>query len=137
MSSSAEARNKKILVVDDETEVLEFLKFYLDSLDWVTVTADTVAEAFRLLEHDEFFLIITDIAMPDMDGYEFINALREKGVASQMVLMTGFGYNPDHTLVKINRTSRYPVLFKPFNRKKVVKTIEAAWENYHQEADEQ
>jgi DNA-binding NtrC family response regulator len=132
MSSSAKVRNRKILVVDDETEVLEFLKFYLDSLDWVTVTANTVTEAFRLLDKEDFFLIITDIAMPDMDGYEFVSALREKGVESQMVLMTGFGYNPDHTLVKINRTSRYPVLFKPFNRQKVVKTIEEAWENYHE-----
>ena len=39
--------------------------------------------------------------------------------------MTGFGYNPKHTLVKIYKTNRYPCLFKPFNRAKVAEAVEA------------
>ncbi len=78
-----------------------------------------------------FFLVLTDIAMPDMDGYEFMCYLQEKRIASQVVLMTGFGYNPHHTLVKINKSLRYPCLFKPFDRVKVAESVLCAWNEYN------
>jgi DNA-binding NtrC family response regulator len=130
--NSSKQTNRKILIVDDETEVLEFLKIYLESLDWQIFTAETIPQALTLLEEQEFFLIITDIAMPEMDGYEFVNMIRERDIPAQVALMTGFGYNPNHTLVKINRNARYPILFKPFNRAKLVRTIDEAWRR-HQE----
>jgi hypothetical protein len=45
--------------------------------------------------------------------------------------MTGFGYNPDHTLVKVNKQLRYPCLFKPFDRAKVAATVLQAWQAYN------
>jgi FixJ family two-component response regulator len=48
-----------------------------------------------------------------------------------MILMTGFGYNPNHTLVKLNRLSRHPCLFKPFNRAKLAEAVKTAHETYH------
>ncbi|MFP4416604.1 MAG: response regulator [Chitinivibrionales bacterium] len=133
MSFSEKAPNRRILVVDDETDVLDFLKIYLESLDWEIVTADSTSKAFESLEQEPFFLVLTDIAMPDMDGYEFITKIKEKNIPSEMVLMTGFGYNPNHTLVKLNRHSKYTCLFKPFNRAKLAATIEKAWNDYHQD----
>ena len=123
--------NRNILIVDDEADVLDFLSLYLESLAWSVYAADTVAHAFEFLEQFPFFLVITDIAMPSMDGYEFITAVQDRGYPSQIALMTGFGYNPDHTLVKINRSCRYPCLFKPFNRRKVCETVSNAFEVYH------
>jgi FixJ family two-component response regulator len=66
-----------------------------------------------------------------MDGHEFITKLQENKVPSEVALMTGFGYNPKHTLVKIYKTVRYPCLFKPFNRAKVAEAVQAAWDKYH------
>jgi DNA-binding NtrC family response regulator len=133
MSSAIKEKNKRILAVDDEEDVLEFLKIYLESLGWEVTTISSTAEAFKELETKSYFLVLTDIAMPDMDGYEFISKIKEKNIPSQMALMTGFGYNPKHTLVKIYKTIRYPCLFKPFNRVKVAETVQAAWDLYHQE----
>ncbi|HUI91292.1 MAG TPA: response regulator [Chitinivibrionales bacterium] len=131
MASLPNEADRRILIVDDEADVLDFLKIYLESLGWKTTLASSTAEAFSQLEQGSFFLILTDIAMPDMDGYEFIGKLREKGVASQVVLMTGFGYNPKHTLIKIYKSSKIPCLFKPFNRTKLSETIQQMYEEYN------
>lgn len=131
MSYAIKEKNKRILVVDDEADVLDFLKIFLESQGWEVTTISSTSGAFRELESTAYFLIITDIAMPDMDGYEFISSIKEKNIDSQMALMTGFGYNPKHTLVKIYKTIRYPCLFKPFNRVKVTEAVQNAWNIYH------
>jgi DNA-binding NtrC family response regulator len=131
MSSSEKENNHRILVVDDEADVLEFLTMYLTSLGWEVVTSRSASEALSELEKQAYFLVLTDIAMPDMDGYEFMCSINEKRIASQVVLMTGFGYNSQHTLVKINKDLRYPCLFKPFDRAKVAETVLLAWHTYN------
>lgn len=132
MSSSKE-KNKRVLIVDDEVDVLEFLKIYLETMGWEVTTASTVNQAFEELGKKPYFLVITDIAMPEMDGYEFINAIKTQGFECRFALMTGFGYNPKHTLVKIYKTVKYPCLFKPFNREKVTEAVNGAYELYHQD----
>jgi two-component system, sensor histidine kinase SagS len=131
MDYSQKKNNRRVLVVDDEIDVLDFLNIYITSLGWEVTTASNMNDAFAELGKNEFFLVITDIAMPEMDGHEFISKLHEKNVSSEIALMTGFGYNPKHTLIKIQKTIKYPCLFKPFNRVKVAETIQAAWEKYH------
>jgi DNA-binding NtrC family response regulator len=133
MSSSIKEKNNRILVVDDEVDVLDFLKIYLESLGWEVTTISSTSEAFKELEQRSFFLVLTDIAMPEMDGYEFISKIKDKQIPSQMALMTGFGYNPKHTLVKIYKTIRYPCLFKPFNRAKITEAVQNAWNTYHED----
>jgi len=122
--------NRRVLALDDEAEVLEFLRLLLASLGWEVDTASTPDAAFALLEQQAYFLIITDIAMPRMDGYEFMHEVHQRAIPSQLVFMTGFGYDPNHTLVKIRRGHHYPCLFKPFNRERVKQTVQQAWETY-------
>jgi len=130
MPCSPREPNRRVLALDDEADVLDVVKALLESLGW-EVTAVTAPEAaFRAFDERPYFLILSDIAMPRMDGYEFLNAVLERGVGSQLVFMTGFGYDPHHTLVKIRRGRHYPCLFKPFNRAKVAETVQAAYETY-------
>jgi DNA-binding NtrC family response regulator len=133
MTLSAKEKNHQILVVDDELDVLDFLKMYLESLGWQVTTASSVADALQELDKRRFFLVFSDIAMPDMDGYEFVSTIKKKGMDSKIALMTGFGYNPNHTLIKLNKEVRHPVLFKPFDRAKVADTCLKAWQEYHKE----
>jgi CheY-like chemotaxis protein len=67
MNSSEKESNRRILVVDDEADVLEFLKMDLEPLGWEVVTALSAAEAVRKLERRPYFCVLSDIAMPDMD----------------------------------------------------------------------
>lgn len=133
MSSSEKSRNRRILVVDDEADVLDVLKIYLESHEWEVTTADSSRQALEVLSECAFFLILTDVAMPEMDGYELVCEVRDRLVPSEIVLMTGFGYNPEHTLVKINKSTRYPVIFKPFEFKtpRLLETVQKAWDTYH------
>lgn len=131
MNCSQKEKNKRILIVDDEIDVLDFLKIFLESLGWEVLTVSSTSEALEALGQQQYFLVLTDIAMPETDGYEFISLIKEKGIPSELALMTGFGYNPRHTLVKIYKTNRYPCLFKPFNRAKVIEAVEQAWAKYH------
>ncbi len=133
MSSLPKTPNRRILIVDDEDDVLDFLRIYLESLGWNITIASSSTEAFALLETSACFLVLTDIAMPEMDGYEFISKLKEADVHSQVVLMTGFGYNPKHTLVKIYKTIKCPCLFKPFNRVKLAETVQQMYDEYHRD----
>ena len=71
---------KKILIVDDEQGIRENLKMYLEynENDGFEVTCASYGlEAVKLCENQNFDLVIMDIMMPKMDGYEFTRTLRE------------------------------------------------------------
>jgi DNA-binding NtrC family response regulator len=131
MNSSGKENNRRILVVDDEADVIEFLRMDLEALGWEVATALSAGDALRELEGRPCFCVLSDIAMPDMDGYEFMNTINERHIMTEVVLMTGFGYNPEHTLLKVNKSLKYPCLFKPFDRAKVAATVRQAWEAYN------
>lgn len=112
-----------ILVVDDEPEILELIEFHFAN-NWNVTTSVSPISALSLAKQYEYFLVITDIAMPKMDGYEFITELLNSGYKNEIAVMTGFGYNPKHTLVKINKKKKYPLFFKPLNFDKIQSVIQ-------------
>jgi DNA-binding NtrC family response regulator len=131
MNYSQKVINNRVLVIDDEEDVVDFLRIFLSSLGWTIAVARSAAQAFAALDAGPFFLVLTDIAMPDMDGYEFVNAFRDRAATSEIAMMTGFGYNPKHTLIKINKTMKCAFFFKPFDRFKVAEGVQQSWNAYH------
>ena len=122
--------NKRILIVDDESDVLEFLQLFLETNGYQVTTTDSCTQAIDFVRTQDFFLVITDIAMPEMDGYEIISEMTRIKARTCYVVMTGFGYNPKHTLVRIEEDHSCPCLFKPFNRAKVLEVVAKAFERY-------
>ncbi len=133
--NSLKKNNRNILIIDDEPDVLSLFKNYLESENWNVTATESPLKAFEFLRKKAFFFILVDIAMPEMDGYDFINKIEEMNIPSQIGLMTGFGYNPKHTLVKINKKGKFPIFFKPFkfNNPGLKKAVREAWETYHKE----
>lgn len=133
MNSLDKIPNRNILLVDDESDILHIMEIYLSSLNWHITTSPSPLEALKHLEATPYFLIITDIAMPYMDGYEFIQEVKQRAIPSEIAIMTGFGYNPDHSLVKINKEFHYPIFFKPFEFKKdkIKDSVTEAYNHYH------
>jgi CheY-like chemotaxis protein len=68
---------KIILVVDDSATVRKFVAASLNMKGFRVITAGDGVEALERMPSEKFDLIITDLNMPDMDGYEFIRTLRE------------------------------------------------------------
>ena len=78
----------KILLVDDETDFLEPLAFWLESKDYSVKTATNGKEAIKLVDEDTPDIIFLDINMPVMDGIETLENIRKKHQALPIVMIT-------------------------------------------------
>jgi two-component system, sensor histidine kinase SagS len=93
----------------------------------VVETAHDGAEALcmvRMMIDGEYAVIISDIHLPDMNGYDFMLKLKEIMDPVPLVLMTGFGYDPKHTIVKARQAGLKSVLYKPFRLDQLLSTVE-------------
>ncbi|WP_414550819.1 PAS domain S-box protein [Anabaena sp. CCY 0017] len=71
--------NVKILVVDDEPDTRELIKVVLEECHAEVITAASSQQALEVLEHDQIDILISDIGMPEEDGYQFIQKVRRLG----------------------------------------------------------
>jgi two-component system, OmpR family, alkaline phosphatase synthesis response regulator PhoP len=69
---------KRILIVDDEPDILEFLSYNFRKKNFIVSTALNGFEGIKAAEKAQPDLIISDILMPEMDGIEMCNAMRKK-----------------------------------------------------------
>lgn len=118
---------KKILVVDDDLNVITFLQNELQNYlpEMEIITTDSGFTALKHLMSGGIDLLLTDIAMPDMDGYELFLRAREQNEEIPVIMMTGFGYDPNHTVVNARNAGlgAEDVLFKPFETDYLIKLI--------------
>jgi len=86
-------QGKKVLIVDDEPDILLYLKEFLDSKGYTTITASCGDEALEKVEQDPPDLVLTDVMMPGMDGYELCRRIRANSTTSLLpvVIVTGAG----------------------------------------------
>ena len=68
----------KILVADDEPEIRDLLRLYLENEQYEVIEAENGAEALRLVGEQAPDLVMLDIMMPQMDGYQALKHIREK-----------------------------------------------------------
>ena len=106
---------KTILVVDDEPSVLFALSESLsDKRRGVRVaTAANGVEAVAVLESEPVDLVLTDLRMPDMDGFELLTFLRRNHAALPVILMTALG--SADTSARLATAGSFECLPKPFN----------------------
>ncbi|KPK96656.1 MAG: hypothetical protein AMJ95_12930 [Omnitrophica WOR_2 bacterium SM23_72] len=68
---------KKILIVDDEEELREILKKKLEQNQYEAATASTGEEGIRICQAQKVDLVLLDVAMPQMDGYQICEKLKQ------------------------------------------------------------
>ncbi|MEZ4671270.1 MAG: response regulator [Anaerolineae bacterium] len=88
-------REYKLLIVDDESEILNTYKEYFAKRDFQVEVASNGIEGLEKLIHGEFDVAIVDIQMPKMNGIEMIRLARKEGVDTDMVILTGHGDRDD------------------------------------------
>ena len=69
---------------------------------------------------------LVDIRLPDLDGYEAFKRLREVQPNVPIILMTGFGWDPTHSIVKARQEGLQTVLYKPFRADRLMEAVEQA-----------
>src|SRR5690349_11743205 len=92
--------DKRILVVDDDREVRLFVETVLSDGGFATVGAEDGAEALRHVVRSRFDLLLTDIRMPGMDGFELAQRARQLRPDLAVLFMSGYSaeyrFDPAH-----------------------------------------
>ena len=104
---------KKILVVDDELDVGELLKDYLEMAGYHALLARDAEAAFRLLEAERPDLVMLDIVMPKVDGLEVLRRIKQTYPETIVVMMSGL--QNEEIAREAIRQGAYDYLTKPFD----------------------
>lgn len=114
----------RLLVVDDDLGVCHSIRDLLEQEGCEVATAPNGKVAMDLLAAKEFDLVLSDVVMPDMDGYELFSAVKKKKRSLPVILMTAFYYDKDHVLKRSRMDGLEGALFKkpidPARLKKIV-----------------
>jgi two-component system response regulator PilR (NtrC family) len=81
----------KVLVIDDEPDLLELLELTLSRMGLDTIRAESVAEAIRLLDREPFDLCLTDMRLPDGEGLRVVEHINQKGLDVPVAVITAYG----------------------------------------------
>jgi len=106
--------NKKILVVDDELTICLLLENFL-SKDYDVVSINDGFDALEWLEGNLPDLIISDIEMTTMDGYEFLTKVRERGFTKHTPIIMLSAKSESKERIKCYKLGAQDYLTKPFN----------------------
>jgi CheY-like chemotaxis protein len=124
-------KDKCILVIDADEQVRKSADQLLGRYGCDVETAHEGEEALMMVRNcgyaNGYDAIIADIRLPDIGGYDLLMKLKELVNDPPLILMTGFGYDPGHSIVKARQAGlkKNAVLFKPFRIDQLVAVVEA------------
>jgi two-component system, sensor histidine kinase SagS len=117
---------KRILVVDSDADIRSSAHELLGRYGAHVETAHDGDEACRMIRQFHYDVVLTDIRLPDMTGAEIYERIREMHEHLPVILMTGFGYDPTHSIVKARQMGCESVIFKPFRLDQLLVEVEKA-----------
>ena len=124
-------KDRRILVIDADEEVRTSAHQLLERYGCIVETAHEGKEAILMVRNGSFDnpydAIIADIRLPDIGGYDLLMKLKETMKEPPLILMTGFGYDPGHSIVKARQAGlkNNALLFKPFRLDQLIEVVQA------------
>ena len=115
----------RILVVDDEPHIVQILRFTLEKAGYHVYTAENGQVALERIEELEPNLVILDIMMPKLDGYETCRMIKKDPATKNIpvILLTAKGREVDQKLGREVGASDY--MTKPFSPSKLIERVQA------------
>jgi two-component system CheB/CheR fusion protein len=120
-----------VLAVDDDKDTTSLLQCLIEMGGGTVITANSGAEALEVAKHSEFDIVVSDISMPGMDGFEFVRRLRSLPNKEnvRVVALTGFGRHED---IKQARNEGFVAhLTKPLDVETLLNFLSKFAENNH------
>ena len=117
---------RRILLVDEDSSVRSAAHALLERYGCVVETAPNGAQAMFMVRNSGYDAVIADIRLPDITGYEFMVKLRKAMDVDPLplILMTGYGWDPAHSIVKARQEGLQAVLYKPFRLDQLLAAVE-------------
>lgn len=117
---------RRILLVDEDTAVRSVAHALLERYGCVVETAPDGEQAMFMVRNSGYDVVIADIRLPDMSGFQLMQKLQQVMDVEPLplILMTGFGYDPDHSIVKARQAGLQAILYKPFRLDQLLSTVE-------------
>lgn len=118
---------KRILVADDESLIRETIRDVLTPHGChVDLAADGAEAIAKISAGGAYDLVISDIKMPRANGYEVFSHAKSRLGAVPVILITAFGYDPNHSIVRARQEGLSAVVFKPFKVNDLMEQIREA-----------
>jgi CheY-like chemotaxis protein/PAS domain-containing protein len=117
---------RRVLLVDEDAGVREAAHALLERAGCIVEAAPSGNLALLMARTGGYDAVIADIRLPDFSGYDFMLRLQEVMQVEPLplILMTGFGYDPGHSIVKARQAGLQAVLYKPFRLDQLLSTLE-------------
>jgi len=117
--------HRRILIVDDELQILSFLDDLFRTEGWEVQTADSGSSGIDRLEESRFDIVLTDLKMPGPDGIEVLRTARKLQSDAEVIMMTGYG--TVDTAIEAMRAGAFHYLAKPFKAEEVLHLVDKAY----------
>ncbi len=118
---------KRVLVVDDDAGIREAIPMLLEDAGWECLTAENGEAALQVLGRESVSIVLSDLAMPKMDGRALLSQLTEHYPGLPMVMISAHGEL--ETAVEAVRSGAYDYLVKPVDEERLTHTLERALEH--------
>jgi len=113
---------KKVLVVDDEPDTLELVKLVLESAGFEAILVNNGMEALAKIDAGKLDLVLLDIMMPDMDGWDVFRKIKEINTTIPIAILTAKAQNIDKLLgLHVLKADDY--ITKPFGKNELIGKI--------------
>jgi len=118
IESKSFSGKEKILIVDDEPQLLSLCEELLCRHGYDIYTAESGEQALKILDEESIELVLTDVIMPNMDGYELAKIIKNKFPTIKIQMVSGYTGDRDNN-------SDNTILTKPYQRETLLKTLRA------------
>lgn len=115
--------NNKVLIVEDEEHIRKFIKVNLENADFIVREAGTGEKALEILANEEIDIVVLDIMLPGIDGFEVCKMIREETDRIGIIMLTAKSQDIDKIMGLEYGTDDY--MSKPFNPKELVLRIKS------------
>jgi len=112
----------RLLLVDDDKEILDQMSKFLERRGFNADTASSGQKAINRIDKEEYDLVITDLKMPRISGMDVLAAVKEKSPSTYVMILTGYG--TIETAVNAMKIGAFDYLSKPFKMKDLLEKVD-------------
>ena len=117
----------KILIVEDDVAFCQMLETFLTKKGYEVNASHTGNDALAKIKSNNYDIVLTDVRLPDRDGNEILQILKEEHPGTKVILMTG--YAEVNLAVDAIKTGAFDYISKPINPEKMLQVVKSALES--------